>query len=303
MPFMSAANPNLADSFRAIMISQIDFVPEVLELVRKSFSLNTSANITLIFQPFEANRSIQPDHNSSLLLIEEGIDTDNIDNDFEKLDLKMSLAWVMVARADFFAENLRKVTLKDFAESLSRLKKESPYTYPWFESLYSKNTLLNFSIVWGEEKRFGPIKSLPFWQQPGAVRSLYRAMEEGLLNPLSVESDQLLAAKVFMAGDSSCFSLWVPVGLLGNEKLISEVLGKKVCVFPLPTKDGNEIIPRLDFAMWKRKSAEDIEFNDLQGNVTASYSFKLRSHENSLSWMNKNYLKAYDQLIMGEFEP
>lgn len=280
---------------RTTLIAEIDFVPEILEMIRKSLSRKIARPVSLAFQPDGRSESIlrRPD----LLLIEDGVATASLPLEFSPTPWHIDLVWVLAYRPENINFSTASPSLEDFGRVLLQLKAANPNVYPWFESLYSKETLLNFSKLFVEAKTKSGYEKLPFWQQSGMVKMLYRAMEQGLLNPLSVEADQALATKVFLAGDAQCFSIWVPLELLDNSWLVGETFGDaKITAFP---GQGGKRFPGKVLRLWKH---DEIMLN---WNFTAPASSSLvlidADYAVDHKWLKFEAERVYDRLIMGDF--
>jgi hypothetical protein len=288
---------------RVVMVSTLDFVPEILEMVRKNFVRKIAKNASLVFHPFEKEFQQNIDARSSYLLLEEGMPSDQLSHDFVKTGNSFRLVWLLVARHQFLEEmNGENLTLEKFGQALLARKKKVSHVYPWFESLYSKNTLLNLFLLLGTAEKNRSLSDKPFWEQKGAIRILYRAMEEGLLNPLSVEADQLLSTNVFLAGDSICTTLWVPEEFLYDSTLARESLGDARLI-PFPDQNGSLAVPRKTFWLWQKKSIEKSELFVNPELASCSYKVKYldRKFSQDLDWMESEFSQAYDMLIMGDF--
>lgn len=285
---------------RVLMVSRIDFVPEILDMVRKSLMRKASEPVSLAFQPLSKDLKLDFGEKSTHLLLEDGIPTDNIAEKFEKTSCCISLIWTLIAKKDFYEQlSSQKITLENFGKALVERKKSFPHVYPWFESLYSKSTFLNFYSVFGKHKKSNLTQEVPFWQHKGAIRILYRAMEQGLLNPLSVEADQLLATNVFLAGDSVCFTFWVPIEFLDEHSLVLDALGD-VVLLPFPGISKSSSFPRITFHLWKRKNTNEIECHG-DSSDPEGYIFSTRNFLQDFNWMEEHFSEAYDMLIMGDF--
>ncbi len=280
---------------RTTLIAEIDFVPEILEMIRKSLSRRIARPVSLAFQP--DGRSEYSSRRPDFLLIEDGVATASLPLEFSPTPWHIDLVWVLVYRNGNGNFSTVPPTLEEFGKFLLQLKAENPNVYPWFESLYSKETLLNFNKLFAEPRARSEYEKLPFWQQPGMVKMLYRAMEQGLLNPLSVEADQALATKVFLAGDTQCFTLWVPLEFLDNAWLVEEAFGRaKITAFP---GDGEKRFPRKILRLWKH---DEIMVNWNSATLVSSSPVLIDAdYVVDRKWVKFEAEKAYDRLIMGDF--
>lgn len=284
---------------KTTLIANIDFVPELLEMIRQSFCRQTGYQISLAFQPFEKKFPDTIVNKSKFLLIEEGAHTGNLPTEFIKTGFNLELAWVLVVKNELYNLLNQHFSLQAFNEALLKIKARNPHSYPWFDSMYSKTTLLHFLKIFGEPQKPGNYEQTPFWQQPGAIRMLYRAMEEGLLNPLSVEADQMLATKVFLAGDSLCFSTLVPIEFLKDQNLVEEIYGQSK-VIPFPDY-GQQKVLRIRLNLWKIDGLDFSPPDPTTATESALFNFCDINYLAEQQWFKEGFSQNYDQLIMGEF--
>ncbi|MFZ5951797.1 MAG: hypothetical protein ACOYXC_13890 [Candidatus Rifleibacteriota bacterium] len=285
---------------KSTLIASIDFVPEVLEMVRRELSEQTRRGVSLIFQPAEPDFAVVPERKPQAILIEEGLITPENLQDYNKSPVKIELVWVMIFHSSILPLIGDELTPESFGKALLQYKKKHPFFFPWFESLFSKHSLLNFCLNFSNCNTKEKYEKKPFWQQSGAIRLLYRAMEEGLLNPLSVEADQMLACKVFSAGDSVCFSMWVPIKWLNSPELVKRVFGDaRIGVFKL---NEHRLLPRLSLELWLDKSsALSLVASETACPALEKYEIIEAGHEKKRAWFKKGFSEAYDSLIMGDF--
>jgi hypothetical protein len=169
----------VAASTRVEMISTLDFVAEVLEMVKFNLIPPESKKLTLIFQPWIKNNSIKIDKRTNFLLLQEGLTIANLNSDFVKTSQKVDLVWVLLVKKDFYRHlKTKEINLLNFSHALESDFCKNNYKYPWFESLYSKNTLLNFINVLGKAKSKKISKKKSFARQDGAIKILYRGENE-----------------------------------------------------------------------------------------------------------------------------
>jgi hypothetical protein len=296
--------PSMAETTRIEMISTLDFVAEVLEMVKLNLIPSQTRNLTLIFQPWVKNNPGNIDRRTDFILLQEGIQNDKIIEDFAATGQKIDLVWVLLVKKRLYEQlNGARLDLLSFSHALQSDFCKNNYKYPWFESLYSKNTLLNFIKVLGEAKKSGINKNKTFARQDGAIKILYRAIEDGILNPLSLEASQQLALNVFRANDSVCCTLWVPYDLLVADDQAYHSIAGDFKVLAFPRAEGKAVIPKISFSLWKRK------------NTRAALRIKVveKTHKKSdwefiepdifkdAQWIEAKFAQTYDRLIMGDF--
>lgn len=289
------------DPCRIIMISRIDFVPEVLEMVHRSIKRRTRQSISLVYHPFKQNLDIDGDFRNSYLLIEKGFEHKYNLQNFSPTDMALQLVWVLIAKKDFATKiDQNNFNLASFGQALKEQKNQASHTYPWFEALYTKDTLLNITTTLNAPPIATFSQDEHFWQQKEAVGVLCKAMEHGLLNPLSVEADQILATKVFLAADSVCFTSWVPIEVLSSKAFMDDNFSNSV-IMPFPNHSGAGETPRISFALWQRNGVEQIEFKDMDFANIVGYRFAQANIDTYFAWLQNDFSQLYDRLIMGDY--
>lgn len=288
------------------MISRLDFVPGMLEMVKLDLERAFQNKISLNFQPVLKTQQINLRKLPDLLLVENGFPERLLPAGFQLMpDSEVSLVWVLglSAKAKELLKDKKISNLKEFGELLVKLKKKNPSTFPWFESLFSKNTLFNLNLVLGEENELAsnPLAKRCFWYYKDADKVLYEAMGDELLNPFSLESDELLAYNVFTSGDCAATSIWVPSDFFIRQEFAKKFLGD-VMLLPFPSVDGKAIIPKVSFKIYKNNASK---FNGSVASMCIEknefYSFVDCKFQTALNWINNKYNERYDQLLVGDF--
>ena len=301
---LSFMSPPLVAMTRVEMISSIDFVAEVLEMVKFNLKTARSDNLILIFQPWVKNSSIKIDERTDFILLQDGISKSNVNKDFVKTSQKIELVWLLLVKVELFRRlKADEINLLSFADALETDYCKTNYKYPWFESLYSKSTLLNFIKVLGKPKSRGMNKKKSFARQDGAIKTLYRAIEDGVLNPLSLEASKQLALNVFRANDSACCTLWVPYDLLVSDSNSYNNIVRDFEVIAFPRLDGKCVIPKMSFSLWKRKTSKaELKVKQIiKNNKNLDCQFIENDFKKNMKWFEEKFSQAYDRLIMGDF--
>jgi hypothetical protein len=299
------ASSPLYGATRVFLCSRLEFTPALLDMLRRSVARQLGINDTIILQPLENPGSVTLEASGSLVLIEHGMDTSFLPEGYKPANTHIDLAWALVASMRIPGLPIdQPVDGERFATLLQDLKKQSPERYPWFESLNSKVTLRNFDVLFAgfaqqgksDAQTIASAAAKPFWQQSDAIVFLYRAIEEHLLNPFSIEADLGLAMNVFEADDAMFVSQWVPVEFLDDERLCRENLGK-VRLLPFPVF-GNHRYPRIRLCLYSQLGsyaepdtdphAPDERFIDLD-------------YVADMEWIEKKSADSYDALIIGGF--
>ena len=288
------------------MISRLDFAPGMLEMVKLDLERSLQTKVSLNFQPVLKTQQISLRKSQDLLLVENGFPEEMLPQNYELIpDSEVSLVWVLGLsdKAKELMNEEKIINLKDFGKLLIKLKKQNPSTFPWFESLFSKNTLFNLNLVLGEDEKIAlnPSVKQDFWLYKDAVKVLYEAMGDELLNPLSLESDELLAFNVFMSGDCAATSLWVPSEFLIKQEVASKFLGN-VLLLPFPSVEGKAVVPKVSFHIYKYSESK---FKGVVASICIEknefYSFVDCKFQKALSWINSKYAERYDQLLVGDY--
>jgi len=296
----------LTAATRVFLCSRLEFTPALLDMLRRSFARTLGINDTIILQPLENTDNLARDASGSLILIEHGMDSSFLPAGYTAVNTHIDLVWVLVA-------NLRTPGLpierlldgESFMVLLYELKKQAPDRYPWFESLNSKVTLRNFDVLFAasagqETARNQPIASdsaRTFWQEQDSIVYLYRAIEEHLLNPFSIEADLGLAMSVFEANDAMFVSQWVPAAFLDDERLCRENLGK-VRLLPFPVQN-NRRYPRIRLCLYSQATRSTVPAGPAV--QVSDDRFIDLDYAADKEWIEKKSADRYDALIIGGF--
>lgn len=290
-----------------IMVSRLDFVPAMLEMVKLNLEENLKFPISLNFQPVLNNKPIFVRRKPDYLLVEKGFPDKSLPIGYRQVpDAEISLVWVLGlnSQAAKYLKNDGINNLKEFAQFLMRIKKAKPSIFPWFEAIFSKNTFYNLNVVLGEGNRNSTriFDNKQFWNYKGAVEILHQAMTEELLNPLSLEADELLAFDVFRAGDCMATSFWVPIEYIIDSNKAASYLGE-VSLMPFPTIGGKGIVPQVTLNLWQ-KIDDTMKLNVANSCLTKSKEFTLleSSFQETLDWTKDKFVERYDKLVVGDFD-
>lgn len=290
-----------------IMVSRLDFVPAMLEMVKLNLEHSLKTPISLTFQPVLNTNPIQLRRKPDLLLVENGFPIQSLPDDYQQIpNAEMSLVWVLGlnSKAAEFLGNKKIKNLKEFAQLLMKVKLAKPAMFPWFEAIFSKNTFFNLNSVLGEDMNTfsNSSEQRHFWNCKGTVQILHQAMAEELLNPLSLEADELLAFDVFRSGDCIATSFWVPIDYIINPKIAMAYLGN-VSLIPFPTMDGKGIMPKVTLNIWQKKSDKS---KLLLANSclikSDEYNLMECNFQDSLNWIKDKHIERYDRLVVGDFD-
>jgi hypothetical protein len=296
---------------RVFLCSRLEFTPALLDMLRRSFAQKLGVKDTIILQPVEEADKVAEEASGSLLLIEHGMGEKFLPAGYTACGLHLDLAWVMVASLRVPGLPIKQpLTGEKFVSLLYDLKKQSPDRYPWFESLSSRVTLRNFELLFNHTHEQSPCQhgispasatARLLWQQKDAIVYLYRAIEEHLLNPFSIEADLGLAMNVFAADDAMFVSQWVPVEFLDDELLCQENLGK-VRLLPFPVCDNQRYL-RIRLCLYS-KSGSQLRPESAVDAASGDYEdgrFIDLDYHSDMEWIEKKSADRYDALIMGDF--
>lgn len=288
-------------TYRIGIASRIEFAPMILDMIREDVSAKLSPLTTsLSFIPLDDFST--PDFKSDFdyILVENGLMTEIISQSHTDSGMRIVVAWVLAVRGEAAKKNGNSFnTLQHFIETLKELKLKAPHKFPWFEPLCSKTVLRNFCHILGEAGTDKSDKSpgRPIWEEPSAAGVLYRSIEEGLLNPMSVEADLTLANSVFAMNDTFFSSTWVPLPrLLKNA-------GKEndVSLLPFPALNDSGKVPTITLALWHRTDSIPIASHAAGLNEHESESLIELDFVSDSQWFSNKFQDQYDRLIMGDF--
>ncbi len=300
---------NFQKSVKVVMLSRLDFVPSLLDMVNLTLSQRLEASLSFTFFPMMQKTISEKFLNTDLLLVERGAPAEFLDGAFENTGLQLPLVWVLALRdkAIDYVRQSDENSLENLGKHLLSLREKDSIRYPWFEPLLSRNTFLNFHTVLGPSPKhpwpkLDDKRKESFWEKDGVVGILHRAIEQGALNPLSVEADETLAYKVFESGDSQMTTMWVPQDYLASSSLIISGM-KDVVLIPFPGWRGRNVVPRIVFQLWKKNglSVPIASESLVPPEPDTEITFSDRSYSGDLAWIKNQYIELYDRLIMGEF--
>lgn len=287
---------------RVFLSSRLEFTPALLDMLRRTLMKKLDVPDTIILQPVNDNTVAGKEASGSLVLLEHGMDKSLLPEGYMAASVSLDLVWVLAA-------NLRVPDLpvsetlnaEQFAALLHDLREQSPDSYPWFEALSSRVNLRNFDVLFaeaaGQAAYATSSASLPFWRQRDSIAFLYRAIEEHVLNPLSVEADLGLAMDVFEASDAMFVSHWVPVEFLDDERLCRENMGK-VRLLPFPAFDNKKYL-RIRLCLY---APPTVHFSPTDTDCQqADERFIDLDYRADAEWIEKKSGDKYDALIMGNF--
>ncbi|MBU1107840.1 MAG: hypothetical protein KKB51_14295 [Candidatus Riflebacteria bacterium] len=298
---LQLAATTLPAATRVFLSSRLEFTPALLDMLRRTLMQKLEAHGTIILQPVDDNRIIGKEASGSFILQEHGMDKSLIPENYVEANTHLDLVWVLAA-------NLRVPDLpitgtlsgEQFATLLQGLKKQSPDSFPWFESLSSRVTLRNFDILFAEVASSSihatNSPTLTFWRRRDSIAFLYRAIEEHFLNPFSLEADLGLAMDVFAAADSMFVSHWVPAEYIDDERLCRQNMGK-VRLLPFPAFDNKRYL-RIRLCLYVPAAAGFTPAdNDCH---SADERFIDLDYPADIEWIEKKSNDKYDALIMGD---
>lgn len=297
---------SLPAATRVFLCSRLEFTPALLDMLRRSFSRKLGIADTIILQPVENLANVAHDASGSLILIENGMEKAFLPEHYVAVDMHLDLVWAMVASLRMPGLSLdQSLNGEQFVALLRELKRQAPDRYPWFESLNSRVTLRNFDLLFAAAasqagvgtKSAVDTDKAALWLQSDSIVYLYRAIEEHLLNPFSIEADLGMAMNVFEADDAWFVSQWVPADFLDDERLCRENLGK-VRLLPLPIFN-NSRYPRLRLCLYSLPSAALKPAEDVCR--PADENFIDLNYQIDMEWIEKKSADKYDALIMGGF--
>lgn len=270
---------------RASLVSRLDFSPAILEVIRKELAAKQDATVTIAYQPSE-NLSAEPEFETNALLVESGFPTALIPPGFNRTDICIHLCWGLLVSRSLADQVPDQLTIKEFMTLLESAKTKLNLPFPWFEPLTDNSTAFNYLTI------FNTSKGTDSQQLASATALLLLALEKGLLNPFSLESDQTLALNVFSANDSAFTTSWVPLQAFYQDSLAAEMLGNPI-IRPFP---GGNLIPYISLELWQ-KDAEAAQ--PCKPPQSEQFDLVRLDFANDIIWLEKSFSQFYDRLIMG----
>jgi len=280
------------DALTVIMPSRVNLVPWTLDTVKRVLERDISRKVSLSVRSDVGFHWPDPSASGAWLLLEEGV---KAPVDLKFTGIRLSLLWMMAVRSEMLSSVASKCPsrLDEFFKALDALKKNSPGVFPWFESLYSAETLRCFTVAF----------AIPNGSEDAEIASqslkvFHQALDGRLLNPLSIESDEGLAFDVFEARDSVFSSMWVVEESWTPTSLLKGTLAGTFFV-PVPGIARPSPVPQMQFSLWSR---EQIPIGGIRQRLEiASFPYpviRLDSKAES-AWKRDTFSSVYDQLIQG----
>lgn len=272
-------------TLRASLVSRLDFSPAILEVVRKELAARQEAVVSIAYQPIES-LSAEPEFDANALLVESGFPTTLIPPDFNKTGICIHLGWGLFMSRRLADQIPEHISIKDFLALLESAKTSLNLPYPWFEPLSDSSTAFNYLTI------FNTGNATNSQQLASATALLLQALERGLLNPFSLESDQTLALNVFAANDSAFTTSWVPLQAFFDDAMTADMPGNPI-LRPFP--DG-QTIPYLSLELWRKDANAK---KPCSSPTSDQFNLVKLDFAKDIIWLERNFAEFYDRLIMG----
>lgn len=285
-------------SVEILMVSRLALPARVLDFTRQIIGNILNKRVTMTISNVSSQSGMVRPLFEKLILLEDGMEESKITRGMIKTSIKLDFGWVLALNPRMLEKAACKVPvdLSSFLDVLKVLKARQPEKFPWFESLYSPNTLARFDYAFAgnSSSEQGSEKMLDF---------IHDALNAGIMNPLSIEADESLAFDVFEAGDTVFASMWLPIVSLAKGSELRSFLNDPLLT-TFPTLSKMACLPVIRLHLWCMES--DAENFISCGSSSGSSAADVRQYEDvcdskqELEWMEKRFPELYDALVMGE---
>ncbi|MBF0406617.1 MAG: hypothetical protein HQM10_04640 [Candidatus Riflebacteria bacterium] len=266
-----------------------------LDLIKNLFSNKFQKKVSIILRDnIRTVQSYSLSSESFVLADEENIPDFSVNRASLKC-IDFPLAWVLACRKDILRKYLPEASLpgnlEEYLKLLRSVRSINPHFFPWFEGLFNKQTLFCVQMLTGKKQR-------------SSVSFFFSIFEQNLMNPLSIETDEVLAFDVLDAGDTIFSSLWLPEAVLESK----EVYFKKheISWLPFPGVSSETIIPRVTlkfFSLNSEKSPlkpfEENNSNDFYSSLPSAV-FRNYSLNDVQEWIENEHPALYRKIVMGD---
>ncbi len=304
------------ESVQVIMPCRFNLVPWTLDSIRKILARDLEHPVSLIIRPITGPNPTEDFATDTFYLLEEGFSDGMRQAGLASSSWELDLYWVLACNKDYMpaVASAPPSDLNGFFALLRKVREKNPEMFPWFESLYSANTVLrlkrSFEADEGEESTtmavpVGSGTTRRFRRSP--IRILHAALDAKFLNPLSIEADEGMAFDVFEARDTVFSTLWVTDEFFESPLSTGIVssLTREIGFFPFPCVKGSPRIPRTRFTLWAFGSPARGPLPKRSAGRGASpekgFGFEDLMGKDELRWQKKSFGSFYDRLVQGEF--
>jgi|GEM_PF-818737 len=294
------------EALQIVIPSRLPLLPKTLDTLRRKLNHDLKHKVSLSFR--QISTAFTPDDVSSgtLILAEEGFIPDPAKFDLRKTNWRITFVWVLAVKEDMLSNIASSCPgdLDSFMGQLAELKKIHPESFPWFESLNSPNTMLRLERAMSpngdNRSTFVSVHEAASGTFKNAVKVLQKALDEKLLNPLSLEADETLSCEVYEAGDSVFSSMWMFEDFLASGPRLL-VAFKNTLFFPFPGPDGKTSLPKIKFHLWVPSKILEIASDNIKLSSTAeAKEIGECDFAQETAWIKENFSMLYDELLRGE---
>jgi len=190
--------------------------------------------------------------------------------------------------------------LPSFLATCRLLRSRSPSTFPWFQGLYDPGTLCRLEEALGKSR----LQTRGSGSGAGGLLAVLNlAVEENLLNPLSLEADSALAFEVFEAGDCVMTGMWVLPSMVAPTSTLRQRL-PTLAFQPFPRPIGGAQVPSLSLRLFAPEAlipqiaSESFEVDQMSASATRIMRVQVRDDRD---WEKQQYPQLYNRLIRGEY--
>ena len=284
---------------------------KILDLIKRDLEKSIRRKTLLQVYPVTSATLLPAWSAGTCLLLEDGFPRPSATEGWRPASCSIMLGWGLVVRADVLASpGIRLGSDRDqFLQTLRRTKEQHPERFPWFEALFSEQSLLSLRKALGADTLAnGGAASADRsagedWHTGGVMRFLQGALDAKLLNPLSIEADENLAFEVLDAGDAACSTLWAPLWAFDSPERGRDIMASAVMIpFPQPPA-AVPVVPTVLFRLWTREPGLSGAGEARVASTTADgrrHLVPVDVHFD-LEWIRTRFSPLYDRLIMGDF--
>ncbi len=286
------------------VVSRAELNPWALEELQHELERRLGMPMSVTFRKISGDRNLDEIPSGTWLLTEVDDEDPLVLPGLMPLPLVVELRWMLglwrTPLEEIGETSLPIPNLAAFLAACRRLRSRSPSTFPWFQGLYDPGMLCRLEEALGKSL---PRANVRLPGSGGLLATLNLAVEENLLNPLSLEADSALAFEVFEAGDCVMTGMWVLPSMLSAESALRRRLPDLVFQ-PFPRPTGEPQVPMLSLRLFAPEGVTVAPGSPVSavGAGAASDARLLPVQvRQDREWERRQYLKLYNRLIRGEY--
>ena len=287
------------------VVTRAELGPWALEALQHRLEQQLGAGMSVTFRKVNGERSLDEIPSGTWILGEPESPEITGLTGFASTPLRQDLWWMLgVWRSQVERHagvTLPLADLQTFIEVCRSSRGRVSDAFPWFQGLYDPGTLHRLEDVLGRGTPSTTASNV--LQKGGLLAILNLAVEENLLNPLSLEADSSLAFEVFEAGDCAFSGMWVLPSMVREDSALRRRLPDlHFQAFPGPAGEApvacislRLFVPEAVIASWPTTLTAEA----LPSTRTVNLSPVMSQVEQD--WEKKQFPKLYNRLIRGDF--